>query len=90
MPNFDAIVAAVTTVGFPIVLVIVLVFFCWKVYQDSKCREDKLNKQIDNITAQNREQTEKFADSLDNFGHTLSKIDGRLSVLENAVLTAKN
>ena len=89
MPDFDAIIKAITTVGFPIVLVIILVIFCWDVYKDSKSREDKLNTQIDKINDQNKVQNEKFANSLEQFGNTLEKIDGRISVLENAVLQSK-
>jgi predicted negative regulator of RcsB-dependent stress response len=91
--KFDALVTAVSTVGFPIVAVMVLGWFCWKVYQnqreDNQKRECALTDQIKSISETNKEQMTKFSASLDNFGNTLSKIDGRLSVLETAVLTSK-
>ena len=57
--------------GFPIVCVVVLCIFIYKIYQQSVKREERLYSQID-----------KFGESLDCFNTTLTKIDARLEVVE--------
>ena len=61
--------------GFPIVCVVALCIFIYKIYQQSVKREERLYSQID-----------KFGESLDGFNTTLTKIDARLEVVEKHIL----
>lgn len=61
--------------GFPIVCVVVLVWFVYKIYLQSVKREERLSAQVD-----------KFNDSLNSFNTTLTKIDARLEVVEKHIL----
>lgn len=61
--------------GFPMVCVVVLGIFIYKIYQQSVKREERLYTQID-----------KFGESLDGFNTTLTKIDARLEVVEKHIL----
>lgn len=83
--DFNSIQELITSLGFPIVCVLCLSWFVYKMWnssredmkvemeriiEDSKQREEKLNNQID-----------KFSESLNNFNLTLTKIETRLEDL---------
>lgn len=64
------IVELIGTVGFPIVMVIALGFFVWKIYQQSVVREEKLLAEI----TENRLINEKFAEIIAGYEITLGDI----------------
>lgn len=65
----------ITTLGFPIVCVLALSYFVYKIWvqnnETAKSREERMFAQLD-----------KFSTSLDNFNTTLIKIDTRLDTVE--------
>ena len=75
----EAVLGAIGTVGFPIAICLLCVYFIYKVWQQQTTanheREEKLYEQIG-----------KFSAALDNFGNTLSVIDARLAIIETKVL----
>lgn len=73
--DIQVITTLISTVGFPIVCVIGMAYFFYKVWQKNSEREDKaLN--------QSAAQMEKFSNSLDKFNETLIRIDTRLEAVE--------
>jgi predicted negative regulator of RcsB-dependent stress response len=71
----------ITTLGFPIVLVGVLVWFIWRIYNDSKVqnetREEKLYEVISSAQIQNKELSEtnaKFVGVLETYKSDLEEI----------------
>lgn len=68
----------ITTLGFPIALVVAMGFFIWKIYQQSVTREEKLMQEI----AENRLVNEKAIE-------TLTVYAERLGVIENDVKEIK-
>lgn len=71
----------ITTLGFPIVLVGVLVWFIWRIYNDSKAqnetREEKLYEVISSAQIQNKELSEtnaKFVGVLETYKSDLEEI----------------
>jgi predicted negative regulator of RcsB-dependent stress response len=71
----------ITTLGFPIVLVGVLVWFIWRIYNDQKnsneAREEKLYEVVANAQAQNVELSEtnaKFVGILETYKSDLEEI----------------
>lgn len=71
----EAILAAISAVGFPIVACIGVAFFVWKVYnkqiEENASREEKFFQQL-----------AAFQGTLEKFQATLDKIDMRLEYLE--------
>ena len=89
----EDIVNIVSTLGFPMAIAIAAFFVYYKFVEkqmeacaerenalmaQSQEREEKLGKQLD-----------KFADALNNFNISLTKIDTRLSVIENSIEKSK-
>lgn len=77
----NTITQLITTLGFPIVLVGVLVWFIWQIYNDSKkqneTREEKLYEVISNAQAQNKELSDtnaKFVGVLETYKSDLEEI----------------
>lgn len=75
--------------GFPIVCAVGLGYFIYKVWKAQ--REDN-TKQMENMAerCQKREdklfaQIDKFSETLDKFNFTLTRIDTRISVLEDVI-----
>lgn len=68
----------ISTVGFPIALVIAMGFFIWTIYKQSVAREEKLLNEI----AENRAVNEKAIE-------TLAVYAERLGVIENDVREIK-
>ena len=68
--ELGVIVDLISTIGFPIVCVIALGWFVWKVYKQSVVREDKLMTEI----TENRLVNQKFAEIIAGYDVTLSEI----------------
>lgn len=60
----------ITTVGFPIAMVIALGAFVWRIYKQSVVREDKLMSEI----TENRLVNQKFAEIIAQYEITLGEI----------------
>lgn len=61
----------ITTLGFPIALVVAMGFFIWKIYQQSVAREEKLMEEI----AENRAVNNKAIETLAVYAERLSTIE---------------
>ena len=59
--EIGAISELITTLGFPIALVIAMGFFIWKMYQQSITREEKLMEEISDNRAVNQKAIETLA-----------------------------
>lgn len=68
----------ITTLGFPIVLVGALLWFGYKVYNDSKVDSQKREER-------HYEMMGKFQASLNGFSEILNKYDLKLSVIEDKI-----
>lgn len=84
--DFNTVQQLITTLGFPIVCVLGLSWFVYKVWKDS--RED-MKQQMQRLEQDSKErenklyeQIDKFGESLNSFNATLIKIDTRLDYLE--------
>ena len=73
--DYNVIFQAIDNHGFPIVCVVALCVFIYKIYIQSVKREERLSAQID-----------KFGDTMNCFNNTLTKIDTRLEVVEKHLL----
>lgn len=94
--TFQAVLSAITTVGFPIVVCLGLFYFCYWFVKESRKenleRETKLTDYIQEREAhceamqeKTNAQLEKFADTLNSFNETLIKIDNRVEIIETIV-----
>lgn len=68
--ELGVIVELISTLGFPIAIVIALGFFVWTIYKQSVVREDKLMTEI----TENRLVNQKFAEIIAGYDVTLSEI----------------
>lgn len=59
--DINMIVELITTVGFPITIVIVLGVFIWHIYKRSEQREDELRKEITENQSINKEAIKTLA-----------------------------
>ena len=89
MNDLNNIQAFINGLGFPVVCALGLGYFVYKVWKSQ--REDN-TKQMENMAArcQRREdklfaQIDKFSETLDKFNFTLTRIDTRISVLEDVI-----
>lgn len=67
----------ITTLGFPIALVVAMGFFIWKMYLQSVTREEKLMEEIANNRAVNEKAIETlalYAERLDNIETDVKEI----------------
>lgn len=85
----EEVLTAISTVGFPIVAVIGLAFFIYKVWVKS---QESMQNQIQSAAELNRireeklyEQIDKFNATLSDFNCTLISIDKRLELIEYRV-----
>ena len=85
----EEVLTAISTVGFPIVAVIGLAFFIYKVWAKS---QENMQNQIQSAAELNRireeklyEQIDKFNATLSDFNSTLISIDKRLELIEYRV-----
>lgn len=84
--SIEAILSAISTVGFPIVMVAACAWFIYVIWNKS---QQDTQRMISEITAQHQsreeklyEQLDKFSNVLINFNATLGSIDARLSIIE--------
>lgn len=77
-------VELIPTLGFPIVCVVAMGFFIWKIYKASELRESKLMEEI----AENRQINEqaiatiaKYADSLEVIKNDITDIKTEITVI---------
>ena len=82
----------ITTLGFPIVLVGVLVWFIWRIYNDQKDnnheREEKLYEVVANAQAQNAELSNtnaKFVGILETYKSDLEEIKHDVTDIKNTI-----
>ena len=79
---------AIPTVGFPIVCVIALGIFVYKIYKASEAREEKLREELKESHATNAKAIEtiaKFADSLDIMKTDIGDIKTDVAILKSKV-----
>ena len=74
--EISAIVELITTLGFPIVCVIALGFFIWKIYNQSIVREEKLMTEITENRLVNQQAVETIAKFAERFNHIEEDITG--------------
>lgn len=85
----EDIVSIVSTLGFPMAIAIVAFFVYYKFVekQMEACakREEALMEQSNEREVKLSAQLDKFADALNNFNISLTKIDTRLEIIEKQV-----
>ena len=80
------IIEAIATVGFPIVCVLALGFFVWKIYQQSVTREEKLMGEI----TENRLVNEKAIETIAQFAERFTHIEDDVELIKNDVILIKD
>lgn len=86
MENLPVFVELISTLGFPIVCVLALGFFVWKIYQQSVEREDKLMTEI----TQNRLVNEKAIETIAQYADRLTHIEDSITHIEQDVILIKD
>lgn len=81
-----AIVELITTLGFPIVCVLALGFFVWKIYQQSVIREEKLMAEI----TENRLVNEKAVETIAKFAERFTHIEEDVAEIKGDVTLIKD
>lgn len=81
-----AIVELITTLGFPIVCVIVLAFFIWHIYKQSVERENTLMAEI----TENRLVNEKAIETIAKYAERLTHIEENITEIRNDVTVIKD
>ncbi len=76
----------IATLGFPIVCVIGLGFFVYKIWQQSVVREEKLMNEI----AENREVNSKAIDTISQFAEKLTNVENDIADIKIEVVEIKN
>lgn len=71
----------ITTLGFPIALVIAMGFFIWKIYQQSVSREEKLMTEI----AENRVVNAKAIETLTLYAERLGNIETDVKEIKDII-----
>jgi hypothetical protein len=84
--ELSAIVELITTLGFPIVCVIALAIFIWKIYNQSVAREEKLMTEITENRLVNQQAVETIAKFAERFNHIEEDISG----IKNDVIVIKD
>lgn len=80
------IIELVSTLGFPIVCVLALGFFVWKIYQQSVVREEKLMAEI----TENRLVNEKAVETIAKFAERFTRIEEDVAEIKGDVGLIKN
>ena len=83
--ELGVILEAISTVGFPIVLVIALCWFVYKIYNQSIAREAKLMEEI----TQNREVNKKAIETIALYAERLTHIETNIDEIKADVSTIK-
>jgi chromosome segregation ATPase len=81
-----AIVELITTVGFPIVCVLLLGYFVWHIYKQSVTREEKLMGEI----TENRLVNEKAIETIAQFAERFTHIESDVELIKNDVVLIKD
>ena len=76
----------ISTVGFPIALVIAMGFFIWTIYKQSVAREEKLMQEI----AENRLVNEKAIETLAVYAERLGVIENDVREIKTIITTESN
>lgn len=84
--DIEVITNLITSVGFPIVCVIALGFFVWKIYNQSILREEKLMKEI----TENRIVNEKAIATIAQFAERFTHIETDVEVIKNDIILIKD
>ena len=75
----------ITSVGFPIVCVLLMGYFIWQLYKDSVKREEKLTAQINesrNVNAKAIDTIAKYAEKLDIIQQDVKDIKNDIVVMK--------
>lgn len=75
----------ITSVGFPIVCVLLMGYFIWQLYKDSVKREEKLTAQINesrNVNAKAIDTIAKYAEKLDTIQQDVKEIKKDIVVIK--------
>lgn len=75
----------ITTVGFPIALVIVMGWFIFKIYNQSVTRENKLMAEIE----ENRKVNEKAIETIALYAERLTHIESSITEIKTDVVEIK-
>ena len=75
----------IPTLGFPIVCVIALGFFVWKIYNQSIIREEKLMAEI----TENRLVNEKAIETIAQFAERFTHIENDVELIKNDIVVIK-
>ena len=75
----------IPTLGFPIVCVIALGIFIWKVYNQSVIREEKLMAEI----TENRLVNEKAIETIAQFAERFTHIENDVELIKNDIVVIK-
>lgn len=84
--DIELITNLITSVGFPIVCVIALGFFVWKIYNQSILREEKLMKEI----TENRIVNEKAIATIAQFAERFTHIENDVEAIKNDIIIIKD
>ena len=84
--DINAILEIISTLGFPIAMVIALGFFVYKLWQQSVTREDKLMQEI----TENRLVNEKAIETIAQYAERLTHIEDTITEVRNDVSLIKD
>lgn len=76
----------ISTIGFPITMVLALGFFVYKLWQESVKREEKLMTEI----TENRLVNEKAIETIAKYAERLTHIEDNISEIKNDVILIKD
>jgi hypothetical protein len=79
--EMGAITEIISTVGFPIAMVVALGAFVWHIYKQSVVREEKLMTEI----TENRIVNEKAIETIALYAERLTHIEGSITHIQNDV-----
>lgn len=84
--DISVITELITTLGFPIAMVIALGLFVYKIWQQSVVREEKLMIEI----TENRLVNEKAIETIAQYAERLTHIEGSIERIESDVVLIKD
>lgn len=87
----ESILAAISTVGFPVLAVLGCAWFIYQVWNNQQKRIDaSINQIFESCKSREDklcEQVDRFSETLANFNTTLAVIDKRLEIIETKILS---
>ncbi len=84
--TLEVITELITSMGFPIAMVIALGYFVWTIYKQSVTREEKLMAEI----TENRLVNEKAIETIAQYAERLTHIEGSIERIESDVILIKD